>query len=278
MKVEVLLSNNFNLFSLDVLNIDFSNCVCVVIDVIRATSTIATLFGVGAEKIIITRTKRQALGLKKILGDYILCGEEQGLPPRGFDFGNSPLELSNLDLRGKKIILKTTNGTLSFFKSQGARATFSLSILNMKSTLDCVISYAEKNFCDILFLCSGKEGNIAYDDVYTAGLAVKYLLTQPIRNLELIDSAKLVLSVCLSEKSIEDALEKSSSAISLKKIGLGRDIEFCSKFNNYNITGKLKIEKFKWENISTGTEKVRDSQATQLLVLEPFSYSEQEPK
>jgi len=68
MKVEVLLSNNFNLFSLDILNIDFSNCVCVVIDVIRATSTIATLFGVGAEKIIITRTKRQSvLGLKSMV-------------------------------------------------------------------------------------------------------------------------------------------------------------------------------------------------------------------
>lgn len=282
MKVEVLLTNNFNLLP-PPSNVNFSNTVCLVIDVLRATSTIATLLGVGVERILIARTKKQAFKLKKIFSDYILCGEEKGLPPRGFDFGNSPFELSNLDLKGKRIILKTTNGTVSFFKAKDAKVTFSLSILNMKYTMDCAVSYAQKNSCDILILCSGREGNIAYDDAYTAGVAVKYLLTKPVKNLELQDSAKLVLSVCLGEKSIESALEKSYSGVYVRRIGLGKDNEFCAKLNSYNVTGRLKIEKFKldsrsefsdYSGCSRKIQKNKNSQHIELLVLEPFVCSD----
>lgn len=103
-----------------------------------------------------------------------------------------------------------------------------------------MLDYVKKNSGDILLLCSGKTGEIAYDDAYAAGLAVKYLLTKPI-SLGLSDSAKLVLSAALSEKNILDALQKSSSAQALKKVGSGGDLEFCSKLNRYNVTGKLEI-------------------------------------
>lgn len=239
MKLEIFLTNNFNNPD-DTSNIDFSNYVCAVIDVIRATSTIATILGRNADSIIIAKTKEQALRLKEYFKDHILCGEEYGLPPEGFDYDNSPLELSNLNIRGKKVILKTTNGTKSFLKAQKAKAVFSLSIVNLNYTLDCMLDYVKKSSGDILLLCSGKTGEIAYDDAYTAGLAVKYLLTRPI-SLELSDSAKLVLSAALSEKNILDALQKSSSAHALKKIGSGDDLKFCSKLNRYNVTGKLEI-------------------------------------
>ncbi|MCL4377378.1 MAG: 2-phosphosulfolactate phosphatase, partial [Actinobacteria bacterium] len=236
MIVHVVLTNQFKPENL--IEVDIKNCVCAVIDVIRATSTIATILGNGGKKIIITGNKKEAFKFKKMYDDYILCGEEGGLPPRRFDYGNSPLEISNLDIKNRNFIMMTTNGTQSFFKVEKCRNVFSLSILNLKYTLDCMLGVAKGSGCDILFLCSGEKGKIAYDDAFVAGLAIKYLLSQPY-NLSFTDTSKLVLSTAISENDIVNALEKSYSAQSLRSIGLGNDIYFCSRLNKYQVAPVL---------------------------------------
>lgn len=238
MKVHVILTNKFNPESL--IEVDIRNCVCAVIDVIRATSTITTMLGCGRGKVIISGNRRQAVKLKKIFTDYILCGEVGGLPPKGFDYGNSPLEISNLNMKSKNFILMTTNGTQSFFKVSNCKSVFSLSILNLNHTMDQVINLANKNNYDILFLCSGEKGKVAYDDAFTAGLAIKYLLTKPF-SFSYSDSSKLVLSAAINESDIINALEKSCSAHSLRNVGLGEDIYFCSQLNKYEIAAKLNV-------------------------------------
>ena len=238
MKVHVILTNKFSPESL--IEVDIRNCVCAVIDVIRATSTIATMIGCGSKKVIISGDKIQAFKLKKVFTDYILCGEVGGLPPKGFDYGNSPLEISNLNIKSKNFILMTTNGTRSFFKVSNCKSVFSLSILNLNHTMDQIINLANKNNYDILFLCSGEKGKVAYDDAFTAGLAVKYLLTKPF-SFSYSDSSKLVLSAAINESDIINALEKSSSAHSLRNVGLGEDIYFCSQLNKYKIAAKLNV-------------------------------------
>jgi len=115
--VDVILSNNFNPENLKV---GIGNSVCAVIDVIRATSTIATLFGSGVNSIIVAGTLDEAYSLKKAFPDRLLCGEKGGLKPNGFDHGNSPLEFSTVDLSGRQAILKTTNGTVAFMKAAGS--------------------------------------------------------------------------------------------------------------------------------------------------------------
>jgi 2-phosphosulfolactate phosphatase len=238
LKVHVILTNKFSPKSL--IEIDIRNCVCAVIDVIRATSTIATMIGCGSKKVIISDNKIQAFKLKKVFTDYILCGEVGGLPPKGFDYGNSPLEISNLNIKSKNFILMTTNGTRSFFKVSNCKSVFPLSILNLNYTMDKIINLANKNNYDILFLCSGEKGKVTYDDAFTAGLAVKYLLTKPF-SFSYSDSSKLVLSVAINESDIINAFEKSSSAHSLRNVGLGEDIYFCSQLNKYKIAAKLNI-------------------------------------
>ena len=246
MKIDIALANDFNI---DALNIDISKSVCAVIDVIRATSTITAILARGANSIIIARSKDEAFKLRNYYRDYILCGEEDGLPPDGFDYGNSPLQFSELDLKDKNIILKTTNGTVSFLKVKNSKAIFSLCLLNLKFTLNCVLDYCRKNKNDILLVWSGKKGRIAYDDVYVAGLAVKHLLGKPVK-FDFSDSAKLALSVALSEKNATSALEKSCSAISLRGVGLGKDIKFCAQLNKYNTKGIAEILNSKGTDIS----------------------------
>jgi 2-phosphosulfolactate phosphatase len=239
-KIHVIFTNRFD--SKDVKEVDLANCVCGVIDTIRATSTIATILGCGGREVIVAGNKRQAFIFKKIFNDYILCGEEGGLPPKGFDYGNSPLEISRLDVKDKGFIIMTTNGTQSIFKASQCPAVFVLSILNMNYTVDILIDYAFKNKNDIVLLCSGEKGKIAYDDVYTAGIAVKYLLTKPLR-FEFSDSAKLAITTALADSDIINALEKSCSANSLRKVHIGsaEDIEFCSHLNKFKIAAKLHI-------------------------------------
>lgn len=232
MIVDIALSNNFDQ---DSLKVNIGDSVCAVIDVIRATSTIATLFGSDVNSIIVAGTLDEAYSLKKAYPARLLCGEKGGLKPEGFDYGNSPLEFSTLDLRGRQAILKTTNGTVSFMKAAGSPAVFSLAALNFRHTMEDVLDNALKNERDILFLCSGEMGKIAYDDAYIAGLAVKYLLSKP-HDLIYSDSAKLVLSAAIGDRSLHDALSKSISAESLRGVGLGDDIEFCSMLNGYNLT------------------------------------------
>jgi len=73
-------------------------------------------------------------------------------------------------------------------------------------------------------------------------MAVKYLLTRSLK-FQYSDSAKLVLSAALGEKNIKSALEKSTSAASLKKVGLGEDIAFCARLNGYNLSIRSEIYK-----------------------------------
>ncbi|MBM3705376.1 MAG: 2-phosphosulfolactate phosphatase [Actinobacteria bacterium] len=238
LRVHVVLTNEFNPEEVKEINVEKS--VCAVIDTIRASSTIAAMLGCGGKSVFIASDREDAFKLKKIFPDFILCGEINGLPPDGFDYGNSPLDISKIGKMTGNFILMTTNGTKSILKVKDSAAVFILSILNLYSAVDSMIATALRLSCDILFLCSGEKGKIAYDDAYTAGLAVKYLLSRPY-SFDFSDTAKLVLGAALSEHDINDALEKSCSARSLRSVGLGDDIAFLSHLNKYNVSPVLVI-------------------------------------
>ena len=93
----------------------------VIIDVFRASNTIITLLGQGADSIIAVDTLEKAYALKKQNPDHLLFGERNGLPPAGFDYGNSPAETATLNLSGKKIILTTSNGTQGIVNASRAQ-------------------------------------------------------------------------------------------------------------------------------------------------------------
>jgi phosphosulfolactate phosphohydrolase-like enzyme len=245
LKVHVLLTNRFGPDDLGTMKL--RNCICAVIDTIRATSTIAAMLGCGGESVVIAADKKQAFELKAIFKEHLLCGEVGGLAPKGFDCGNSPVEISNLGTKGKNFILMTTNGTQSIFKVSECAEVFTLSILNINHVLDCMIKSALEKSCDILLLCSGEKGKIAYDDAFTAGLAVKYLLTRPFV-FEFSDSAKIVLGTSLSENTINDALEKSTSARSLRAVSpvsSGEDIAYVGCPNMFKVAPVVSKERIK---------------------------------
>ena len=268
MIIDVALSNNF---STNPKQVDVSRYVCGVIDVIRATTTISVMLAQGAGEVVIAKNKSQAFLLKKIFKNYLLCGEEGGIPPKGFDFGNSPLEYSSMNLEGTWIILKTTNGTKSFFKTINSKSSFALSLVNISYTCDALIYEAERTGSDILLVCSGEKGKIAFDDAYAAGVAVK-ILKEKRSNIILSDAALIVLNNEKVEIDASKALKKSTSYRSMVKAGLGDDLKICALPDLYEITGRLqKYEEKTFENLKEGNNFFKNSNIlSNIFVIKPY--------
>jgi len=236
-RAEVIFSNSFDFATYGSV---IRNSICAVIDTVMAVSTITAIFSSNCKRVILSREKNEAYMIKEIFKDYLLCGEEDGIPPEGFDYGNLPLNFVNIDLSNKKIILSTTNGSVSFFKLMACEYVFALSLLNLDYSLNVISNLALNNGKNILLLCSGRKGHATYDDVYTAGLAIKHLSL--LVDLEISDSAKVALKI-VNHKSdnVLDVISNSESGQIARKLGYLDDLAYCSKINELNTIPRLRV-------------------------------------
>lgn len=115
-----------------------ANGLVVVIDVLRAFSNAAYAFSVGAESITLVGSVEDALALKAQMPDALMIGEVDGLPPEGFDFGNSPTETVQHDLYGRRLIQRTSAGTQGVVRSVNAETLFAASFVVAEATV-CAI-------------------------------------------------------------------------------------------------------------------------------------------
>jgi 2-phosphosulfolactate phosphatase len=109
--------------------------VVVVIDVLRAFTTAAYAFGAGASQIVLVSAVEQALALRQRWPQALVLGEVGGLPPAGFDFGNSPYVIGQQDLHGRTLILRTGAGTQGAVRAQGAAHLFAASFPCAEATV-----------------------------------------------------------------------------------------------------------------------------------------------
>lgn len=219
--------------------------------------------------------------IKKIFKDYLLCGEEDGIPPEGFDYGNLPLNFVNIDLSNTKIILSTTNGSVSFFKLMTCEYVFALSLLNLDYSLNVISNLAHNNEKDILLLCSGRKGHTTYDDVYTAGLAIKHLSL--LVDLEISDSAKIALEIVKhNSANILEAISNSESGQIVRNLGYLDDLAYCSKINELNTIPRLRVLELNGKKQFKSSAEFKDLydilskfsnkySYDKLLLLEPFN-------
>jgi 2-phosphosulfolactate phosphatase len=109
--------------------------VVIVIDVIRAFTNAAFAFSRGAKEIYPVSKIKEALQLKAQIPDSLVCGEEGGLPPEGFDFGNSPTQTNLLDLNGRVIVQRTGAGTQGIVRSVNAEQMLAASMVVANATV-----------------------------------------------------------------------------------------------------------------------------------------------
>src|SRR5262249_9659060 len=120
----------------ELLQRDLSGHTAVVIDVLRATSTEITALANGAEAIFPAATVEEARALKEKTPSLLLAGERHGLPPEGFDLGNSPREFTAEKVKGRKIVHTTTNGTLAWLACRNAAETLGAAFLNLNAVTE----------------------------------------------------------------------------------------------------------------------------------------------
>lgn len=187
--------------------------VVVVIDVLRATSSIIQALASGYERVLCCDSVERAEQLRG--PGRVLAGERQCLPPPGFDLGNSPSGFT--EPQGLEVVLATTNGAPALVAAAGAAEQV---VVAAMSNLDAVVSFVRG--ADALLLCAGTDGMAGLDDAYVAG-RIALMLEGP-----RTDSARM--AQCLAEHYAgpELALAASQAAENLVQSGLEDDVLDCA--------------------------------------------------
>ncbi len=142
----------------------------VVVDLLRATSVISTAFACGVSSVIPVKTLEEALEYKDV-ENHIIAAERNTLPIEGFSYGNSPFHYINADVKGKTLVLTTTNGTRAIHLAKDHKV-ITASFLN----IDAVINYLVNDNNNIIILCSGWKGLFNLEDSIFAGALAERLL------------------------------------------------------------------------------------------------------
>ncbi|MDR3668279.1 MAG: 2-phosphosulfolactate phosphatase [Ignavibacteriaceae bacterium] len=226
MKVNVLLTPS----NLDELS--FSGKTIVIIDVLRATSTIVNALNNGAKEIIPVATVEFAVKVSGGMfgGLTLLGGERNTKKIEGFALGNSPLEYSAKLVKNKSIILYTTNGTKAVVKAKFSKNLYICSFLN----LSAVAEHLNSLNMDFEILCAGRNNSFALEDTICAGKLISEIMKSK-KDLELSDTA--ISSVALNKalgKNLAKMLAESEHGKLLLENGFEDDIKFCSKLNSIN--------------------------------------------
>src|SRR5215510_14646418 len=190
----------------------------IVVDVLRATSTIAQALVSGYERVYCCREVDEARALREKLGEGLLVGERDAVRIEGFDVGAEP--------RASTVIFSTTNGTRAILET-AARADEVLlgSLLN----LDAVAAAARERGEDVEIVCAGFQGTFALDDAYCAGRIVQLL------GAESSDSAKAAEAIARAWPDAHDGL----LARTYGPPGLEDDIAFCAQVGILDVVPRL---------------------------------------
>ncbi|MBS4022510.1 MAG: 2-phosphosulfolactate phosphatase [Dethiobacter sp.] len=219
---------------------DIKERIAVVIDTLRATSTIITALGMGCREVIPVSSPAEAINLKKkaLYSSYLLGGEIEGNYIESFQLGNSPVEYANTTLRGKGLILTTTNGTHALQKAKKSDMVIVCALLNAKAVSDW-LSRQEK---DLVICCAGTRGNYSLEDFLTAGRLVNNLIE---KNSSFRASDLALTSACFyksvrfgkdGKNGLPDMVKGSVNGERLCRSGFEEDVKYCAQEDIYTIT------------------------------------------
>ena len=205
--------------------------VCIVIDELRASSTITTLLDLGVSEVLLTQSLPEARRLAAEHGS-LLAGERGGLTPRGFDYNNSPAELSGSDLHGRSVVLSTSNGTAVLAELQAAPTVLVGCLLNARACAEAAVAAASSLETGVGIVCAGTLGRFALDDAAAAGVLVGRVmdaLAARGSGWSLSDAAIAAVRLRSAFPEIEDALAQSVAGRLVTRLGAGDDVPFCAR-------------------------------------------------
>jgi 2-phosphosulfolactate phosphatase len=202
----------------------------IVIDVIRATSTICQALASGYERVFCAAEVEDARALRNELGECVLGGERRAVRIPGFDLGNSPREY--LEPEGTTLVLSTTNGTRAVVAAaQRCERVLIASLLNLSAVVEATRAAGE----DALVVCAGVQGTLALDDAFVAGRIVEEL------GWERTDAAEAAARLVSTWSGADEAFRASKSGRNLMENApeLEEDITFCARESVFDVVPRL---------------------------------------
>ena len=207
----------------------------VVIDVLRATSTMTTAMANGCKAIYPVATVSNALELANTLGRQktLVGGERGGKRVEGFDLGNSPAEYTRRLVDNKELVLTTTNGTLALQLGHNATLLLTLSFLNLDIVIRTIL---DTEPMPVHIVCAGTDGQLSLEDSVCAGVALKKLMGIGRERFQPGDGTRQALDLAQQyESDILKMLHVSMHGQRLIGLGFEQDLIFCSQMNQQSV-------------------------------------------
>lgn len=197
----------------------------VVVDTLRASSTIVTALANGCEQILPVLEIGQAIDLKDSMRELqpVLGGERASVVIPGFDLGNSPLAYTPDRMSGKTLIFTTTNGTAAMEKAKFADTVYIGALINGMQ-----VARALSKVENAVILCAGSEDKFSLDDAITAGYIINGIKFEAAEQVALDDLGAVCESLYRSNESdLMGAVKKAAHAKELMQMGFEEDIAYC---------------------------------------------------
>lgn len=215
----------------------------VVIDVLRATTTIVYALAAGASEVAVCREVEEARRLAESISGAVLGGERGGRPIEGFHLGNSPAEYTRQSVGGKTVIFTTTNGTAAMIRCQRARRVLLGAFVNFSAVCrELRYELTGPGGGGITLVCAGTDGEVTGEDTLLAGAIVENLAAADGPQLVLNDQAEIAADAwrgCRRDWGGSDplgqALRHSRGGRNLIEIGMENDIAIAAEIDKFDV-------------------------------------------
>jgi len=199
----------------------------VVVDILRATTSMCVAFAHGVEHIIPLVSIYETFLYKP--QNYITAGERNGQKVEGFEKGNSPFDFMGTDIKGKPLAITTTNGTQAIHASLEATNIYIGAFVNLEAVVKKLV--AEQN--DTIILCAGWKNKFNLEDTLFAG-ALAGLLNE--HGFEMNDDASIAAEALYhsAKGNLNSFIKKSAHAQRFERMGIDKDIDFCMQLDIYD--------------------------------------------
>jgi len=206
---------------------ELNGTTAVVVDVVRATTTLTAALAQGAGAVFPAESAEEAIRLLQSLGreDTLLCGERKGVRPEGYDLGNSPSEFTADVVKGKRLIMATTNGTRALRAVEDADRVVAAAFVNLGAVAKAIAGDDR-----VLVVCAGRSDQFALEDAACAGALLLRLQDEGVA-LEPGDGARSAMTLAGAQPLDRDFLASTRAGRLLVDVDLAADLEWCARLD-----------------------------------------------
>jgi 2-phosphosulfolactate phosphatase len=206
----------------------------LVLDILRATTTIAAALARGARAVLPAASAEDALKLAQNLerGSVLLAGERRSERISGFDLGNSPLEMTPEAVAGKTLVMTTTNGIPAVLAAGDGRPVILGAAVNFRAAA-AAARQAFDETGELTILCAGRDKGFALEDAYAAGRFIEAIVPGKLRRSLEVNDAVLAARELVRKFGTDwqKVLSASAHGRYLKRLGFAPDLAFAAQEN-----------------------------------------------